>query len=167
MTETSIELLLAEAACTRLLHGYGRAVDWQDRAGLARLFWPDATIDLGFFTGNGAEVTDFLLANAARSERRFHATSNIQLSITDDIALADSCCITHAVGDGGTGGLGWQLFFGRYLDRLERRAGEWRFADRRFLLNAYHAGACNEPPQLATVDRAERFTPDHPLFRFR
>jgi hypothetical protein len=163
----SIERLLAEAECTRLLHAYGRAIDWQDHEGLARLFWPDALIDLGFFKGNGEEITTFLLANAARSERRFHATSNILLRIEGDGAQADSCSITHAVGDDGAGGLGWQIFFGRYLDRLERRAGEWRFAERRFLLNAHHEGACTEAPLLAAVPRADQFTPDHPMFRFR
>jgi hypothetical protein len=167
MSETSIAHLLAEAACTRLLHAYGRAIDWQDRDGLTRLFWDDARVDLGFFTGNGAETVDFLLANAARSQRRFHATSNIVLGIEGDVALADSCCITHAVGDDGAGGLGWQLFLGRYFDRLERRDGEWRIAERRFVLNGFDAGACKEPPELGAVDRADNFTPDHPLFRFR
>lgn len=167
MSETSIAHLLAEAACTRLLHAYGRAIDWQDRHGLAGLFWADATIDLGFFRGNGAEAVDFLLANAARSLRRFHATSNIVLDVDGDVALADSCCITHAVGDDGSGGLAWQLFFGRYLDRLDRRGDEWRFAERRFVLNSFEAGACSEPSKLAAVVRADHFTPDHPSFRFR
>lgn len=167
MADKAMTRLLAEADCTRLLHAYGRAVDWQDRAGLIQLFWHDATIDLGFFKGDGEEVTSFLLANAARSLRRFHATSNILLRIDGDIALADSCCITHAVGDDGAGGQGWQLFYGRYLDRLERRAGEWRFAERKFLLNSYHSGACDDSPLLAAVSRCDDFTPDHPLFRFR
>lgn len=151
-----------EMACTRLLHAYGRAIDWQDRAGLACLFWPDALVDLGFFKGNGVEAVDFLLANAAQSERRFHATSNIMLHVDGASVLADSCCTTHATGAGN-----WQLFFGRYLDRLECRDGEWRFAERRFLLNFYHQGTLDEPPPLAAVQRADGLTPDHPLFRFR
>jgi hypothetical protein len=167
MRMTPIERLLAEADCARLLHAYGRAVDWQDAEGLAGLFWPDAAIDLGFFKGNGAEATAFLLANAARSQRRFHATSNILLRIEGDTAFADSCCVTHAVGDDAAGGLGWQLFYGRYLDRLERRGAEWRFAERAFLLNAHHAGPCEESPLLAAVPRADGFAPDHPMFRFR
>jgi len=167
MAEDATTRLLAEAECTRLLHAYGRAVDWQDREGLALLFWPDAIIDLGFFKGDGEEATSFLLANAALSLRRFHATSNIVLRIDGDIALADSCSITHAVGDDGAGGQGWQLFYGRYLDRLERRAGEWRFAERTFLLNAHHSGTYGDSPLLAAVPRADDFTPHHPLFRFR
>ena len=162
----ALERIRAELDCTRLLHAYGRAVDWQDRDGLAGLFWPDARIDLGFFTGGGAEAIEFLLANAARSQRRFHATSNIMLRIDGASAFADSCCMTHAVGELEAGGLGWQLFIGRYIDRIERRGDQWRFAERRFLLNGYHEGALDEPSLLATVQRAAELTPDHPLFRF-
>lgn len=163
----ALERICAELDCTRLLHAYGRAIDWQDRDGLASLFWPNARVDLGFFAGDGAEAVEFLLANAARSQRRFHATSNIVLRIDGASALADSCCITHAVGDSGAGDRAWQLFLGRYLDRLERRGGEWRFAERRFVLNGYHDGPLDEPMALAGVPRADAFTPDHSQFRFR
>jgi len=167
MADNVLERILAEAECSRVLNAYGRAVDWQDRDGLAALLWPDAVIDLGFFKGNAEEAIAFLMANAARSERRFHAISNVLLQIRGEIALSDSCCITHAITDDGAGGSGWQLFLGRYLDRLERRDGEWRIAERVFVLNGYHAGANDEPPFLADVHRAEHFTPDHKLFRFR
>lgn len=167
MNQNFLERLEAEAACTRLLHAYGRAIDWNDEAGLAQLFWPDATIDLGFFAGNGEEAVIFLMANAAMSERRYHATSNICLQVFGDQALADSCCITHAVAAAEAGSNGWQTFYGRYLDRLERRDGEWRFAERRFLLNFHHVGCAEESPVLANVARAAGLSPDHPLFRFR
>lgn len=167
MIESGMERLLAEADCTRLLHAYGRAVDWRDGDGLRQLFWPDSVIDLGFFKGNGEQAIAFLLDNAARSERRFHSTSNIVLQFEGDHALADSCCITYAVGDDGSGALAWQLFFGRYLDRLERRGAEWRFAERTFVLNGYHSGTGDEPPFLGGVARAADLDPGHPLFRFR
>lgn len=167
MTQALLDRIEAEAACTRLLHAYGRTVDWQDEAGLAQLFWPDASIDLGFFKGNAAEAVAFLMANAATSERRFHATSNTLFDITSDQALADSCCITHAVSAGENGQHDWQVFFGRYLDRFERRGGEWRFAERRFLLNFHHTGRDAESPLLAAVPRAAQLDPENSLFRFR
>jgi len=167
MTQPLLERLEAEAACLRLLHAYGRAVDWQDETGLTELFWPDAQVDLGFFKGTGPEAVAFLMANAAASERRFHATSNAVLDIAGDQAQADSCCITHAVGADEQGLHGWQIFFGRYLDRLERRNGEWRFAERRFVLNFHHSGRDAESPLLAAVPRAARLDPQNLLFRFR
>lgn len=165
--EAALESLRAERDCIRLLHAYGRAIDWQDRHGLAELFWPEARIDLGFFQGDGSQAVEFLLANAARSQRRFHATSNILLRIEGASAFADSCCMTHAVGPSEAGTPGWQFFLGRYLDRLERRDREWRFIERRFVLNGYHEGSLEEPSILAEVQRADALTPDNPLFRFR
>jgi len=167
MTVEGMARLVAEADCMRLLHSYGRAIDWQDAEGLRGLFWPDAVIDLGFFKGSGEEAASFLMENAARSGRRFHSTTNIVLHVDGATALADSCCTTHAVGADGSGGLAWQLFFGRYLDRLERRGAEWRFAERSFVLNGFHQGACDEPTVLDGVARAASFDPGHPLFRFR
>jgi hypothetical protein len=167
MTESELARLVAESDCTRLIHCYGRAIDWRDGEGLRRLFWPDAVIDLGFFKGNAEEAVGFLLENAARSERRFHSTTNIVLHINGDSAFADSCCTTHAVGDDGSGALVWQLFFGRYLDRLERRGNEWRFVERTFVLNGFHHGAIDEPSFLDGVGRAAHLDSSHPLFRFR
>lgn len=161
----ALERICAELDCTRLLHAYGRAIDWQDRDGLASLFWPNARVDLGFFAGDGAEAVEFLLANAARSQRRFHATSNIVLRIDGASALADSCCITHAVGDSGAGDRAWQLFLGRYLDRLERRGGEWRIAARRYLLHGQVSEAYVDNPALAAMTKADDLGPSHPLYR--
>lgn len=167
MTVDGVARLVAEAECVRLLHSYGRAIDWQDKVGLRRLFWPDAVIDLGFFKGNGEEAAGFLLENAARSDRRFHSTTNIVLVFDGSSALADSCCTTHAVGDDGSGALAWQLFFGRYLDRFECRGDEWRFAERTFVLNGFHHGPYDEAPFLDGVARAASLDPGHALFRFR
>lgn len=167
MNDPRIEQLLDEADCRRLVNAYGRAVDWQDRATLETLFWPEARIDLGFFAGDGAAAVEFLLANAARSDRRFHASSNTVLKIDGERAFGDSCCITYAVAPDGSGGDGWHLFFGRYLDRFERRGGEWRFAERTFVLDGFHTGAYAEPDILGEVIRASGFTPEHPRFRFR
>jgi hypothetical protein len=167
MIESGIARLVAESDCTRLIHAYGRAVDWRDDEGLRRLFWPEAVIDLGFFKGNADNAVGFLMDNAARSERRSHSTTNIVLHFDGDSALADSCCATHAVSADGSGARTWQLFLGRYCDRLERRGGEWRFAERTFVLDGFHHGPCDEPPFLAGVARAADLDPGHSLFRFR
>lgn len=165
--DDKLELLLAETACLRLIHRYGRAIDWQDGAELSALFWPDARVDLGFFSGDAAGAVAFLLDNAALSDRRFHLTANSVLHVAGERADADSCAITQAVGTGADGETFQQLFFGRYLDRFERRADEWRFAERRYLLHGHQAGPLVESLLLAGVARAEGLNPGHPLFRSR
>lgn len=167
MNDPRFEELHSEAACLRLIHAYGRAVDWQDRQALEVLFWPDARIDLGFFRGSGSEAIQYLIPNPPGSKRRFHASSNTVLKIDGDRALGDSCCITHAITSDDADCDSWHLFFGRYLDCFEQRGAEWRFAERTFVLNGFHTGAYNEPAFLDGVTRVDGFTPDHPQFRFR
>lgn len=159
-----LQRLLDEADCRALLTRYGRAVDWRDRAALDRIFWPDADVDLGFFKGKGAETPDFLIENANRSLRRCHITTNIDLRLEGDAAFADSCAVTHAIS--GTPGqdLLTHLFFGRYLDRLERRSGEWRIASRLYLLNGAVTEPYAEAEVLGMVTKADDLGPQHPLF---
>lgn len=164
MDHHALQRLLDDSDCRAVLLRYGQAVDWRDRPALDGLFWPDARVDLGFFKGNGAEAPAFLIENADRSLRRCHMTTNSNIRLDGDIAFADSCAITHAVNRDAGQGLVSHLFFGRYIDRLERRDAEWRFAARRYLLH----GAVSEPyvedAALASLLTADDLGSAHPLF---
>src|SRR4051812_49259220 len=150
----ALQRLVDEADCRALLMRYGPAVDWQDRAGLETIFWPDGDVDLGVFKGKGSEAPAFLLQNAGQSLRRCHITTSLSLRLDGDSAHAESCAITHAVTGGGEAGLVTHLFVGRYLDRLERRRGEWRIASRRYLLHGAVSEAYLESPALASMSKA-------------
>ena len=164
MQDGALQLLLDEAACTRLLMAYGRAADWQDGEALEALFWPDAHIDLGFFKGSGANLPAFMMKNAALSERRFHLTANVHTQVDADMATSDSYAITHAVGADSNGGQVRQIFFGRYLDRFERRNGAWRISERIYILHGHEIAPYQEAGFLDGVLRAEGFGPGHPYF---
>jgi len=156
--------LLDESACRALLMRYGLAIDWRDRSALERLFWPDAAVDLGFFKGSGAEAPAFLIENANLSLRRCHITTNSCLRFDGDVVFGDSCAITHAVSRTDGQELWSHLFFGRYIDRLERRGAEWRFAARRYLLHGAKSAPYAEDAALSPLTRADDLGPDHPLF---
>jgi hypothetical protein len=158
----TLQRLLDEADCRALLMRYGPAVDWRDRAGIAALFWSDADVDLGVVKGKGAQMPDLLTRNAGASLRRCHITTSVDLSIDGDSARAQSCAVTHAISE--SAGMTSHLFFGRYIDRLERRRGEWRIASRRYLLHGAVSEAYLENPALAAMTKADGLSPDHPLF---
>jgi hypothetical protein len=143
---------------------YGPAVDWRDRATLTTMFWPDAEIDLGPFKGRGSEAPAFLIENANGSLRRCHITTSVSLSIDGDSALAESCAITHAISPGIEADQVSHLFIGRYLDRLERRGGAWRIAQRRYLLHGAVSETYLENPALAFMSKADDLSPTHPYF---
>jgi len=162
---STLQRLSDEADCRSVLMRYGPAVDWRDREALEALFWPDADVDLGFFRGRGSEAAVFLIENAGRSLRRCHITSSVNLRVDGDRAYAESCAVTRAVSLGAEYDLVSHLFVGRYLDRLDRRGGQWRLASRLYLLQSAVSEAYVEDPALAPLSKADGLSPAHPLFR--
>ncbi|MFS0849907.1 nuclear transport factor 2 family protein [Novosphingobium panipatense] len=106
-----------------------RARDRQDAAQIASCWWEDGVDE------HGAVVTvapDYPERANAGHRGAFQATSH---NITNHLCEIDGTvanCETYVVG-----GLFWKdsqktsIAFGRYLDRLEKRGGEWRIVVRR------------------------------------
>jgi len=157
--------LLDENACRAVLARYGAAIDWQDRQGLETVFWPDAEIDYGFFKGRGADFVTVLLQIAALSLRRFHMLGGERLRIVGDIAHAESYILTQAVSQAADGAQLSSLFYGRFIDRLERRHGEWRIARRDYLQHGAYVGPYLENAAPVGLPDANGLDPAHPLFR--
>jgi hypothetical protein len=110
---------------------YCRAVDRHDRELLASVFHPDAAVDLGEWAG---PVRD-LVAWADETHRgqdlsHSHNITSHSCEIDGDTAHAESYVIQARLQrDGRT----VTVAGGRYLDRLERRNGEWRIALRQLV----------------------------------
>ena len=61
-----------------------------------------------------------------------HALSNISIDLQGDVAFTESyVTASHLIRPERGGGLFW--FAGRYVDRFEKRSGEWRIAHRKLL----------------------------------
>ena len=121
-----------------LLATYAELVDDGDFAGLGALL-ADAT-----FTGSGAPVsgpdaiekmfTDMLIVYADGTPRTRHVTTNVAIEVDEEAGTAVSRAyftVLQAVP-----GLALQpIVSGRYRDRFERSDGQWRFAERRVLVD--------------------------------
>lgn len=161
-----LQQCLDERTCRDVLARYGAALDWQDRATLQTVFWPDAEADYGFFSGSGAELMEVLLHIATLSQRRFHMMGGERVRVEGDVAHAESYMITQAIATTAAAGeTRSSLFYGRFLDRLERRAGEWRIARRIYLQHGVYAGPYGEGEALGRMRNAESLNPEHALFR--
>ncbi len=134
MTEASDELarLLAERAIARVLAGYARGIDRVDLDLVRSCYWPDATDDHGGYSGGVDGFVSFVAAALARFERTNHFLGNVLIDVDlgSGVARAETYCVAYhryTDGDGRptdmTAGL-------RYVDRFERRLGEWRIARR-------------------------------------
>ena len=106
-----------------------RARDRQDSAQIASCWWDDGVDEHGAFTHRMPDYPE--RANLGH-RMNFHMTSH---NITNHLCEIDgdtAYCESYVIG-----GLRWlekdatSIAFGRYLDQLERRNGEWRMLTRR------------------------------------
>jgi ketosteroid isomerase-like protein len=126
-----LENLLDRQDILDCLTRVSRAIDRFDRDLFLSGYHPDAVIDAGEFVGDPAKVYD---AGAALHEHgqssTLHHLTNHACELDGDIAHAETYWQYTGRNRDGTN---WAAG-GRYVDRLERRKGEWRIAFRCTLL---------------------------------
>ena len=122
---------------------YCQGLDREDRDLLRSAFWPDATDDHGWlFEGNAWEFIDAVLPRRERVRPTQHCVMNHRVSFDADgsTATGEAYCVAfqfrHALQ-----GEAARIVVGRYLDKYERREGEWRIGHRRFVLEGVFNGA--------------------------
>ena len=108
---------------------HARGCDRHDVDLISAAYHADAIDEHGFATNTGSEYGAWANAShAATSELHTHNVTTHSCEIDGDGAHAESYVIVVLLSrDGRTA----QFISGRYLDRLERRADEWRIAVRR------------------------------------
>jgi ketosteroid isomerase-like protein len=132
MTTTDIDIteIAAEHAIRRALARYCRGVDRGDREMLASAYWPDAHDDHGNFKGNPADFAKYISDRFDVTPRvGQHHITNVYFVVDGTTAHVESYFIAFNAQLPEAGGE-HDLVTGRYLDRFEQRAGEWRIADR-------------------------------------
>ncbi|MFM8381021.1 MAG: nuclear transport factor 2 family protein, partial [Actinomycetota bacterium] len=121
----------AERAIRRCLVDYCRGIDRCDADLVSSVYHPDATDDHGSFVGSGADF-----ARLATTKLRSHARATTHFIgepiidfVSATVAQVETPVIAwHRVAD--AEGEFLENFCGRYFDRFECRAGDWRIADR-------------------------------------
>jgi ketosteroid isomerase-like protein len=141
---TSVEALVARIdalesrnAIERLVVDYAHAFDGKNEALLASIWHDDASFDLGepfgSFVGPQA-IVEGARGLWAQIDPQHHWMANYQIDVEGDQArgvIALDCFATSV--DAGP-----SMIAGTYHDRYERRDGQWKIADRRFVM-AYFA----------------------------
>ena len=116
------------------------------------VYWPDSSESRGIFDGNALEFAAFIVDEIqVLFEATQHAICNVHMEIDGDVAHVESYLLAyHQVkgtkpqvrklfGSKYLSQFDWTkvqgtphdlMFGGRYIDRLERRDGEWRIAER-------------------------------------
>jgi hypothetical protein len=119
------------------IYRYSRGIDRMDTKLLKSVYHPDATDDHGIFTGNAWEFAEYMASvdeNLGVSAQS-HSIDNVIIELTGrDTAVSEAYHIASFRADTADG-----TFFttvgGRYLDKFERRNGEWKIADRVYVMD--------------------------------
>jgi hypothetical protein len=108
---------------------HARGCDRHDEDLITSAYFPDAADEHGHARNCGADYAAWVNpVHAATSQVHTHNITTHTCEIDGDVAHADSYSIVVLLGaDGRTA----QFISGRYIDRLERRDGQWRIALRR------------------------------------
>jgi len=117
------------------VYSYARALDRLDRDLLLAQFWPGAGVDYGvFYRGAVAGFVDVALGFQGSMRDTQHLVGNVGSSVDGSTACSESYVQAHHVIQTPDGLV--QLLVGaRYLDRFERRGGEWRISFRTEVLD--------------------------------
>jgi hypothetical protein len=110
---------------------YCRGIDRRDWDLVRSCFHPDATDDHGEYAGGVDGLVEYAKAGTLRFESTFHMTGNQLIEIDGDAAWAERYAIAyHRLAATGDAPAADWVVNTRFVDRMERRDGEWRIARR-------------------------------------
>jgi ketosteroid isomerase-like protein len=121
-----VQELLDRQAIRDVVYRYARAIDRHDTELLESCYHPDALDDHGSFVGGArglAESTHILHEGYLRTQ---HHITNHFVELDGDTAHAETYYLVVLRSNSGL----TDFVSGRYVDRLERRRGEWRISAR-------------------------------------
>lgn len=135
--EAALQELLDKQAIQELVARYSRTLDWLDDAGQAGCYWPDASVDYGFFKGTAADFVPVVMGVERYTGRRWHLLAPLSIRLTSPTTAMGEC-YGIAVGlrrEAEDEPYRGNMYGGRYLDTYEKRDGEWRIASRRYVMD--------------------------------
>ena len=126
----TLQDLLDREAIRDCLHRYCRGVDRMDEACLRSVYWPDGTDRHGPYQGSASGFVDWALDKLKNAPRGVHMLSNILIDLRGDVAGVESYFHALQADMDAQGQPRQSMLVGRYVDRFEKRQGEWRIAQR-------------------------------------
>ena len=164
--DSDVEQLLSRQKVYDVLTRYCRALDRCDIDLMRSVYWEDGYDDHGVFAGNAAEFAEFIISEIQNwFDVTMHAIMNVHMEIDGDVACTESYLFAYHKVRGDKAkveeifgsrylqqfdwsrvqGLPHHFYYGgRYVDRLERRGGEWRIAKRVVVMDWNENGLSGE-----------------------
>ncbi len=127
MMDPKLQDLIDRHEIWQVMLRYARGIDRFDAAMLRSCYHDDAIDDHGAFVGHVDDFIDWAMAYHRDNNRlHHHGIGNHFCEIAGDTAHCETYYTFIAANFAGT----HTLAIGRYIDRVERRDGAWRIANR-------------------------------------
>lgn len=154
--EAIVRTLHDRQAIGDVVNRYCRAIDRQDKDLLVACYHPDAIDDRGMFVGPAEALFDWTdPSHLHLFSTHQHIVCNHTCELAGDTAHCETYYVFAAMrkADGQLAMSG-----GRYVDRMEKRGGEWRIAARKCLVewSSANMGAEAMAEVYAAVGRSAR-----------
>ena len=157
----AVQELLDKQAIVEVIYRYARSMDRLDRELGYGVFWPDATADYHeqMYQGTGHGFVDMVMDAHLNYVAHSHQFTNILISVDGDTAQSETYgdVTLRRIDDDGTPIDSRNL--GRYVDRWERRDGEWRIIHRQYLHDFDQSGPSRG--DFVTTGRRDRNDPSY------
>jgi SnoaL-like protein len=136
--QQDVQYLLDRTAILDCVARHARGDDRQDVELLTGTYHPDGIDEHGRAIISGSDYAEWVNAiHAASSSLHLHHITTHLCEIDGDIAHCESYVIDSLLDPDETTA---RMYHGRYIDRLERRDGEWKIALRRAIVDLVVSG---------------------------
>jgi ketosteroid isomerase-like protein len=127
-----VEHLTAQQEIRDVLIRYTRGIDRMDVELVRSAYHPDAHDDHGAYQGDLEGFLAWVQEALSYFDSTMHFIGNQLVEVGGDTAHAESYCVAYHRRRARDGEEGHDLVTAlRYVDRMERRDGQWRIADRK------------------------------------
>jgi hypothetical protein len=136
--DAELQLLIDKQALHEVLMRYCRGVDRMDPELIASVFHPDAIDNHGIFSSTRRDdFVEWVMPFQARFTVTAHMMTNEYFVVDGDVAWGEAYAIMYSEVPESDGAPP-QLIktTGRYVDRFERRDGDWKIAHRRLIIES-------------------------------
>jgi hypothetical protein len=160
MGDTRLATWLDKLEVGELAMKLARGIDRCDAELISSVFWPDASDDHGSFKGSAQEFVRWVIPVLHGMERTSHQICNQLVEVRGARAFSESYFIaTHRIDVNGAPVD--MVAAGRYLDRCEKRGGEWRIAHRQAVYDYTTSAPASDDawtkgPARAVLERGQR-----------
>jgi hypothetical protein len=124
--DIALDTMLDKLALADLTARWCRGVDRADVELIQSCYHPDGVDDHGSWRGTGFDFAPWIVGVIHDTGIFHHSLGQQLFEIEGDIAFGESYCIFHNTPPTGRPMHAWC----RYVDRFERRAGEWKISAR-------------------------------------